>query len=367
VKDIVILSNHHSYTYNFRKEIIEDLISQGFKITLALPYGEKVELLKEMGCEYINLPLDRRGINPFKDFKLLLTYYKILKKIKPAAVLTYTIKPNIYGGIVSRILRLPFFPNVTGLGSAVETETLLQKMLIFMYRIAYKKASCIFFQNADNKKFFLEKNIKHRKSILIPGSGVNLRKFSFLEYPASDKIEFLFISRIMKQKGIEEYIQAAKYIKNKYPKTVFHVVGFCEEDYSSELEQLNRREIIQYHGQQNNIKPFLKRAHCTVHPTYYPEGMSNILLESAASGRPIITTNRSGCKEIVDDKVNGFIVKEKNFEDLINKIENFILLDHVVKEKMGLQARNKVEREFNRDIVVNAYSKELALEVGANL
>ncbi|SDC07040.1 galacturonosyltransferase [Terribacillus halophilus] len=366
MKDIVILSNHHSYTYNFRKEIIERLISDGYKITLVLPYGEKVELLKDMGCEYINLPLDRRGMNPFRDIKLLRGYYKILKKINPLAVLTYTIKPNIYGGLVSRLLSIPFFPNVTGLGSAVEKETMLQKLLVFMYRLSYKKADCIFFQNHDNKNFFINKDIKHKKSIVIPGSGVNLEKFPILPYPKDDKLEFLYISRIMKQKGIEEFISAAKHIKNKYPQTEFHIVGFCEEDYESELRELHKDRIVQYHGQQNDILPYLERTHCTVHPTFYPEGMSNVLLESAASGRPIITTNRTGCKEIVDDNLNGFIVKEQDHNDLINKIENFISLNYQKKKQMGIQGRIKVEKEFNRDIVVNSYSHEIAQVLGVN-
>lgn len=235
MKEVVILSNHHAYTYNFRKEIIERLLEENYKIYIVLPYGEKVELLKEMGCEFIDLPLDRRGMNPLKDLKLLYNYFKIIKKIRPSAILSYTIKPNVYGGIVSRILKIPFFPNITGLGTAFEKESVLQKILITMYRVAYKNADCIFFQNKENQDFFKQKNISIRKSKLIPGSGVNTEYFSLLPYPNSETIEFVFISRIMKEKGIDQYLEAATYIKGKYPNTQFHVLGFCEEDYEEKL------------------------------------------------------------------------------------------------------------------------------------
>src|SRR5699024_2243986 len=291
--------------------------------------------------------------------KLLSKYNKIIKKIKPAAVLSYTVKPNIYGGLVCRRYNIPFFPNVTGLGTAVENESGIQKLLIGMYRLAYKQATCIFFQNEENKKFFKDKNIKIRKSKVIPGSGVNTQHFSLLPYPSDDKVHFMFISRIMKEKGIEQYLDAAKYIKNKYPSTEFHVLGFCEEVYEDALTKLHEERVIQYHGMQKDVREFHKISHCTVHPTYYPEGMSNVLLESAASGRPIITTNRSGCREIVEDGVNGYIVEQQNSQDLINKIEQFLNLPYKVKEEMGRLGRFKVEKEFDRQIVVDTYIYEI--------
>lgn len=359
MKKIVILSNHHAYTYNFRREIIERLLDEGYKVCLVLPYGPKVELLKEMGCEFINLPLDRRGMNPIKDLKLLFGYYKIIKRIKPDAVLSYTVKPNIYGGLVCKFQNVSFFPNVTGLGTAVENESLIQKILLQMYRVAYKKASCIFFQNEENKQFFKDKNIKIKKSKIIPGSGVNTQHFSLLPYPSDNKIHFMFISRIMKEKGIDQYLDAAKYIRNKYPNTVFHVLGYCEQNYEDKLNELQSEGIIKYHGMQDDVREFHKISYCTVHPTYYPEGMSNVLLESAASGRPIITTNRSGCREIVDDGVNGYVVEQENSKDLIDKIEMFLGHSHKKKIEMGLSGRKKVEKEFDRQLVVKAYLDEI--------
>ena len=359
MKRIVILSNHDAYTYNFRREIIQNLMDENFKIFIVLPFGEKVLDLERMGCVCIDLPLDRRGMNPYTDLKLLSKYNKIMKKIKPAAVLSFTIKPNIYGGLVCRKHNIPFFPNVTGLGTAVENEGLVQKLLIKMYKFAYKKASCVFFQNEANRQFFRDKGIKVKNARVIPGSGVNTTHFSLLPYPSDNEIHFMFISRIMKEKGINQYLDVAKYIKAKYPNTVFHVLGYCEQDYQEELKYLQSEGIIHYHGMQSDVREFHKFSHCTIHPTYYPEGMSNVLLESASCGRPIITTDRIGCKEIVDDGLNGYLVNQKDTQDLINKIEKFLALTYEEKRKMGKVGRTKIEKSFDREIVVDNYMIEI--------
>ncbi len=359
MKKILLLSNHHAYTYNFRKEIIQKLIEKKYKVYVVLPYGEKVKPLREMGCECIDLPLNRRGMNPITDLKLLFGYYKIIKSIKPNAVLSYTVKPNIYGGIVCRSQNIPFFPNITGLGTAVESDSLIQKILIRMYRFAFKKARCIFFQNKENQEFFQNKNIAIKKYRIIPGSGVSTQYFSLLPYPSDEIIEFVFISRIMKEKGIDQYLAAAEFIRSKYSNTKFHVLGFCEDAYEERLNKLQDRGIIHYHGMQSDVREFHKISHCTIHPTYYPEGMSNVLLESAASGRPVITTNRSGCREVVDDGVNGYIVKQQNSKDLIEKIEKFLNLEYEERKQMGLAGRKKVEKEFDRQLVVDAYMEEI--------
>src|SRR5699024_8742538 len=168
----------------------------------------------------------------------------------------------------------------------------------------------------------------------------------------------------MKEKGIDQYLDAAQYIKNKYPNTEFHVLGYCEEDYEDKLNKMQAEGMIQYHGMVDDVREFHKISHCTIHPTYYPEGMSNVLLESAASGRPIITTNRSGCREIVEDGVNGYVVEQENSQDLINKIEEFLNLSYEEKKEMSLSGRKKVEQEFDRQIVVDAYEEEIQKEIG---
>ncbi|MGH0483245.1 glycosyltransferase family 4 protein [Bacillus mycoides] len=358
MKKVLILANNDVGLYKFRKELIQELV-KNYKVYISLPDGEFIHQLKELGCEFINTPISRRGTNPITDVKLFMNYKKIIKEVKPNVVLTYTIKPNIYGGLACRMAGIPYICNITGLGTAVENDGILQKITLFLYKNALKEATCVFFQNESNKNFFSKKRVIKGKSRLIPGSGVNLDYYPLLEYPLDKEINFLFIARVMKEKGIDQYLEAAEYIKRKYPNTRFHILGICEEKYENKLRIMQEGKIIQYHGMQSDVREFHKFSHCTIHPTYYPEGMSNVLLESAASGRPVITTNRSGCREIVDDTANGYIVEQENSRDLIEKIEKFISLDYEDKKQMGIMGRRKVEREFSREIIINAYMSEI--------
>lgn len=356
---ILILANSDSGLYQFRLELIQQLIKK-YEVFISLPYGDYIPKLQALGCIFIETPISRRGTNPITDIKLIKKFNHVIKNVKPDMVFTYTIKPNIYGGLLCRIYRLPYLTNITGLGSAVEKKGFMQKLTLFLYRIALKRAFCIFFQNKENLELFRNRKIINKQNIrLIPGSGVNLKYFELLEYPADENINFLYIGRIMKEKGIDQYFEAAEYIKLKYPNTNFHIIGYCEDDYEEKLKVLQEKGIIQYHGRQDDVRIFHRISHCTIHPTYYPEGMSNVLLESAACGRPVITTNRSGCKEIVDDGVNGYLVKQRDSRDLIEKIEKFIRMRYEDKKKMGLAGRAKVEKDFDRQIVINAYLEEV--------
>ncbi|MGB5824673.1 MAG: glycosyltransferase family 4 protein [Proteocatella sp.] len=358
MKKILVLANNDVGLYKFRKELIQELVKT-YEVYISLPYGEFIIDLQKMGCKFIDTPIDRRGKNPISDFKLLWKYKNILGDIKPDIVLTYTIKPNVYGGMACRVTKTPYITNITGLGTAVENSGLLQKLTVMLYKISLKNANCVFFQNKENKDFFSSKNIARKKNKLIPGSGVNLQDYALLEYPQDCTINFLFIGRIMKEKGIEQYLDAAEFVKGKYPNTVFHILGSCEEAYENILKEKQMRDIVKYHGMQSDVREFHKISHCTIHPTYYPEGMSNILLESAACGRPIITTDRSGCREIIDDGVNGYIIKKQNSKDLIEKIEKFLKLDYDNKKNMGIKGRKKVEKEFDREIVLKAYMQKI--------
>ncbi|PER35106.1 glycosyltransferase family 1 protein [Bacillus cereus] len=363
MKKVLILANNDVGLYKFRKELIQELV-RDYKVYISIPNGEFIPYLKELGCNFIDTPISRRGTNPLTDFKLLMNYKKIIREVKPDLVLTYTIKPNIYGGLACKMSGVPYISNITGLGSAVENGGVLQKITVALYKSALKKASCVFFQNEENKKFFEAKKIISHNYRLIPGSGVNLEQYYLLDYPVDTIVNFVFIARVMKEKGIDQYLAAAKYIRENYPNTKFHILGFCEEAYESKLKEMQDKGVIEYHGMQSDIREFHKISHCTIHPTYYPEGMSNVLLESAACGRPIITTNRSGCREIVDHGENGYIVEQQSSQDLIEKIERFLRLDYESKRKMGIIGRNKVENEFDRKIVVNSYIEEIGKILG---
>lgn len=359
MKKVVILSNHHAYTYNFRKEIIQSLFDGNYKVFIVLPYGEKVEFLKNIGCEFVDLPLDRRGMNPITDFKLLLGYIRILKKINPDVVLSYTIKPNIYGGLVCRLLKVPFIPNVTGLGTAVENKGLIKRVLIQLYRIAFKKVSCIFFQNQKNELFFRENKISKGRHKVVPGSGVNVNLFSFEEYPDENGlIKFLFIGRIMRDKGIEEFIDAAIKIKKDFGNVQFDVIGFYESDYEKRAKELNELGVITFHGVKDNVHEYVKNSHAVVLPSYH-EGMANVLLEAASTGRPVIASNIPGCLETFDEGISGLGFEVRNSTALRDALVEFINLPYEQKKAMGVAGRKKMEKEFDREIVVNAYINEI--------
>lgn len=352
---VLLLTNNIGGLLSFRSEVVEAIIKEGWRITISAPFDKRKSKLIDMGSTYVETPIDRRSTNPIKDFVLIRHYIKLIKREKPDIVLTYTIKPNVYGGMACRLCSVPQVVNITGLGTAVETPSLLQKFIFCLYRVSLKKVQRVFFQNQENKNFCLKHKLTPNCSYLVPGSGVNLTRFVQQEYPKSDKVKFIFISRIMKQKGIDHYLDAARTIRKEYPDTEFHVLGFCEDAYESLLQELTENGTIIYHGLASDVRPYIMNVHCTIHPTYYPEGMSNVLLESCAMGRAVITTNRSGCREIVDDGKNGFIVEQQNSQDLIEKVRKFISLSWEEKRNMGYAARKKVEHQFDRNIVVKAY------------
>ena len=356
---VLFLVNHDVVIYNFRLELVERLLAEGHQVVISSPYGERIDDLKALGCEYHEISMSRHGMNPVKELALIRQYKKLIRSVSPDIVFAYTIKPDIYGAIACKSVKIPCVANITGLGTAVENGGITQKITVALYKYAFTKIQKVYFQNSENRQFFVNHKIAVEKHDLLPGSGVNLQRFIPLEYPSADKTEFAFISRIMKEKGVDQYLEAAEYIRKKYPHTVFHVCGFCEQAYEDRLRELHERGIIVYHGMLRDIKPLLRSVHCTVHPTYYPEGISNVLLESSACARPIITTNRSGCREVIDDGVNGYVVKEKDSANLIEKIEKFLQLPYEQKKQMGLHGREKVEREFDRNLVVDKYMAEV--------
>ena len=358
-KKVLFLVNHDVVIYNFRLELVERLLHDGYEVHISSPYGERIDDLKALGAIYHEIAMERHGMNPVQEAKLLLSYRELLSEVKPDIVLGYTIKPNIYGAMAAAEKHIPFVANITGLGTSVENPGLSQKLMVMLYKAAFRHVQKVFFQNTENQQFFIDNNIAVDKHELLPGSGVNLSRFSVVDYPSNDVVKFAFISRIMKEKGIDQYLNAAMEIKKRYPNTEFHVCGFCEAEYEGKLSEYNENGTVVYHGMIRDVAGFMIEMSCIIHPTYYPEGLSNVLLESCASGRPIITTDRSGCREVVDDGINGYVVKEKSSQDLIEAVEKFLNLSIEERKAMGLAGRAKVEREFDRQIVVEAYMREV--------
>ena len=356
---ILVLANIGMGLYKFRKELLERLISEEHDVYISLPNDEYVPKLEALGCKFVNTNLNRRGTNPLADLKLLLDYVKLIKHIKPDIVLTYTIKPNVYGGIACRITNTKYITNITGLGTAVENQGLIQKITLNLYKLGLKKASCVFFQNEKNQKFFRDRKISKNHTYLLPGSGVNLEEYKFTEYPKeNESLTFLFIGRMMKAKGIEELLEAAKIVTSSYPTVQFDLIGPCEEDYSEKIDKLSNEDIVRYHGQQDNVKTYINRSNATILPSYH-EGLANVLLESAASGRPVLASNVPGCRETFEEGVSGLGFEVKNVESLVNAIIRFIDLPYEKKVQMGISGRKKIENEYDRNLVIKAYLDEI--------
>lgn len=356
---ILILANNDIGLYQFRRELIEELLKNN-EVAIALPYGELVEPLKEMGCQFINTPLDRRGINPFKDLKLILRYMGILKSEAPELVITYTIKPNIYGGLACCIKKIPYAVNITGLGTAFQKKGFLRELVIFLYKQGLKKANLVFFENIENRQIFVNQGIvKEKDTCLLNGAGINLKHYQVAEYPTeAEGIRFLFIGRVMKEKGIEELFAAMQMLRKDRINCTLDVLGDYEEDYKCKMEEYSSEGWLRYHGYQKDVRPYIASAHCFVLPSWH-EGMANTNLECAAMGRPVITSNIHGCLEAVEEGITGFLCERKNAEDLYRVMKSFSALSHEDKKQMGLFGRARMEILFDKRLIVQKTVLEL--------
>jgi galacturonosyltransferase len=338
--------------WQFRKELIAELMKIG-DVVLSMPFVGHEDDFVNMGCRCIKTDVDRRGINPVEDIKLYKTYRNILKTETPDLVITYSIKPNIYAGFACRNLKIPYCVNVQGLGTAFQKEPIATVVTV-MYKMALKNAKTVFFENKANAKEFVNRHIapKNQETVL-NGAGINLEVYSLQPYPSeNDGIHFLFLGRIMKEKGVDELFQAATKMKEKYgDRVVFDLVGFFEDEYKEMVEQLVDDGTVKFHGFQSDPKPFYAMSHCVVLPSYH-EGMSNVLLEAAASGRALITTDIPGCREAVDHEITGFLCKKMDSTSLEDCIEKFMHLDESSRREMGLHGRCKMEIEFDKSAVV---------------
>lgn len=360
---ILILANCASGLYDFRNELLLALLKE-YEVHVSLPDEEEVPEIAQEGCKVYHTPVDRRGINPVRDLKLFINYFKLMRKIKPDVVLTYTIKPNTYGSLCCRMLGIPYIVNITGLGSVFENGGILQKIVVLLYRVSLKKASCVFFQNARNREIFKQLKIFQEKTRLVPGSGVNLARHSCEEYPSEEEsMIFLYVGRIMKEKGIDELLYAAQEIKKEYPRAVFEIVGNYEEDYKAVIEKKQKEGIVRLTGYQKIIHPYYQASSAVLVPSYH-EGMSNVVLEAAATGRPVLASDIPGCREGLEEGVTGITFEARNGEALLQALRSFLKLSYEERKRMGINARRKMERDFDRELVVQAYREEISDCIG---
>ena len=365
---IALLTNNDDDVYCFRKELIEDIISAGYEMLISCPDGEKFELMKNIEYRYDDPVIDRRGTNIVADAKLFIHYFKLFLKNKPSVVLTYTAKPNVYAGIAAYLLGIPVISNVTGFGSVLNEGGLKQKLIMTLFKFSFRRSACIMFQNSTNMKLAEDSGMVKGEYRLIPGSGVNTERYPLQPYPDGgngkdgEKVVFNYIGRILHDKGVDDYIEAAKRIKAEYPNTEFNMLGFIEPTeihYEKLLSDLEEKDILKYRGSQKDIKPFVAASHATIHPSTYGEGMSNVLLESASSGRPIVSTDNPGCQETFIDGETGFIYHGGDVDALCEQIRKFLALPNEERKSMGEKGREYIKANFSRKIVVEAYLEKI--------
>lgn len=348
---ILIITNHSYMLYRFRKELIQELMRE-HEVVLSMPFVGHEADFQVMGLKCINTPVDRRGINPKTDGALFLTYRKLLKEERPDMVITYSIKPNIYAGIACTLAGIPYCSNVQGLGTAFQRKNLARIVTVF-YKTALRKAKVVFFENHGNAQEFIDRRILPvEKIITLPGAGINLDTYPYKPYPKNDRIRFLFLGRFMKEKGVDELFAAMRRLHSELgDQVVLDLVGFFDEDYKAKIQALVDDGIAVFHGFQSDPRPYYAEADCVVLPSYH-EGMSNVLLEAAAIGRPLITSRIHGCMEAVDEGKTGLLCTVKDTDSLYEAMLQMANLSAETRTKMGIEARHKMEREFEKNKVV---------------
>lgn len=357
---IVILSSEIGLVYKFRFELLKKLI-QNKDVFLVSPKTQNQDFflneIKSLGVHFIEVKFTRRKLNIFQELYILLQYYRILKKINPKKVLTYTIKPNVYGGIMCRVLNIKYVPTITGVGTTFQKNDLIKLIVIFLSRIALKNAEKIFFQNKSNLDIFLKYKITTVQRIeLVNGSGVNLNKFRCNIKKLSTPRKIIFIGRIMQEKGINEFLEMVERVKAKYKDTVeFYILGqYEEEKYKPLINNLHRKKIIKYLGVSDDVRNEIKTVHCIINPSWH-EGMSNVLLEAGAMKRFLIASNIPGCREIVIENETGFVFEKKNTDDLENNVEKFINLSEEKYIEYIQNSYTHIYNNFNRKDIINKY------------
>ena len=349
---ILILTNHSYMLYRFRLELIQALM-KSHEVVLSMPFVGHEEDFQALGLRCIETDIDRRGINPATDLKLFHTYQRLLKEEKPGLVITYSIKPNIYGGLACRIVGVPYCANVQGLGTAFQRKGLAQFVTV-LYKLALGKARTVFFENRENAEEFCRRGILSAgKETVLPGAGINLERYSYVPYPENKAVHFLYLGRIMKEKGMDELFAAMRRLREKFGAgMVLDIVGFFDDEgYKAQVDQLAAEGIAVYHGFQSDPLPYYRAADCVVLPSYH-EGMSNVLLEAAATGRPVITSDIPGCREAVEDGKTGLLCKARDCASLYEQMARMAETSPAERQAMGQAAHEKMLREFDKQLVV---------------
>ena len=362
---IIISVNSTWNLVNFRSGIIQALHEQGYDIVAVSPPDKYVDKLLLLGIRYIPLSIDSKGLNPIADLLLFFRYLKIFLREQPDIYLGYTVKPNIYGSWVAHLFNVPVINNIAGLGSIFIANGWLKRIVQQLYRFALSRSSHVFFQNDDDKDMFLDGVLTNREKIsVLPGSGIDLHHFSYAVSESSgDVIKFLLIARMLWDKGVGEYIEAARILKRKYGNIQFSLLGFVDVLNPSAIsrevvDSWEKEGVVTYLGAADDVRPFIINADCIVLPSYR-EGTPRSLLEAAAMGRPIVTTAVPGCKDVVSHGVNGLLCQPRNIDDLVDKLEQVFLMSADARAEMGRRGRMMIEAKYDEKIVISAYLSKI--------
>ncbi len=347
---------------NFRAGLIRSLTKAGYDVVAVAPPDKYVEQVKALGCQYVPLPMDNQGTHPGRDFLLFWRFYWLLKHMRPNVFLGYTVKPNIYGSVAAHFLGIPVVNNIAGLGAVFTRDGWLTRLVRVLYRFALSRSKSVFFQNEEDRELFVKDGLVDREiTDRLPGSGINLSHFSLAEMPSpSSPVRFLLISRMLWDKGVGEFVEAAELLKGRSASADFSLLGFLDVKNPAAIsrEQMDewvKSGVITYLGETDDVRTHIGTSTCVVLPSFYREGVPRTLLEAAAMGRPIITTDEVGCREVVDDGVNGYLCKARDSADLAETMERLIALTPEQRAQMGRNGRKKIECEYDERIVINKY------------
>jgi len=362
---ILITVNAAWNVLNFRRPIVAAMIADGHRVTVLAPHDDSVATLEGLGCKVLPLEMSVKGLNPMQDIKLIGRMRKVFRAEKPDAIFSYTIKNNIFGALAARPLGIPFIPNVTGLGTAFLSGGFLQRIAEGLYRRAFRNLGVIFFQNEDDRNLFLERRlVTQQQARLLPGSGIDLTHFAATDYPPeSDAPVFLMIARLLRDKGVLEYVAAARKVKSVHPRARFQILGAVDAANRTAIDAATVKSwqeegVIEYLGTADDVRPHIAAAHCVVLPSYR-EGAPRTLIEAAAMARPLIATDVPGCRSVVDDGVTGYLCKVRDGDDLARSMDTFLVLTRDERAQMGLAGRAKMAKNFDQAIVVEAYQDAL--------
>ena len=368
--NVIMTANAAWNVWNFRRAVASSLLADGHRVTVLAPPDASTSALQELGCGFTPLSIDPKGVNPAQDLQLLARFRKAFSTTKPDVVLSYTIKNNVYGALAARASGTPFIPNVSGLGTAFLSRGLLQFVAEGLYRRAFRDLPVVFFQNEDDRNHFHARRlIQQHQARLLPGSGIDLARFSAQPYPPPDEPPiFLMIARLLRDKGVVEFVEAARMLKRDHPRLRFQLLGATDAANRTAIDaktvaSWQAEGAIEHLGTTPDVRPMIAAAHCVVLPSYR-EGAPRTLIEASAMARPVIATDVPGCRAVVERDVSGFFCEPRSAESLAGAIRRFLAIPHGARAAMGRAGRERMEQHFDEAHVVFSYREAIAAITG---